>query len=205
MRFMPRRRPQKKESPRRAGGGTRKTVMSSLQFNVSQLLKSDIGTTRTYDFAADEALDLDDAVAHDIRGRVKFTLTNFGIVATVDADAVLDLTCARCTESFETPAHVSFEEEYQPIIDVVTGLPSKTPRNEDASIISQNHSIDLGDAIRQALVLSMELIPLCRPDCQGLCPTCGVNLNVQTCECPPADEASPFAVLQGLLRGPEPD
>jgi uncharacterized protein len=179
--------------------------MSTIQFNVSQLLKSDIGSTRWYDFAADEPLDLDGSIARQIRGHVKFTLTNFGILAAVEASALLDLTCARCLEPFQLPTSVAFDEEYQPLIDIATGLPSAAPRTADSSLISQNHTIDLGEAIRQALLLSMELIPVCKPDCQGLCPTCGVNLNIETCACPPAEEPSPFAVLQGLLGGTEHD
>src|SRR5947209_2702782 len=112
--------------------------MSSLQFNVSQLLKSDIGATRDYDFESDEPMDLDDSVARDIRGHVKFTLTNFGILAAVEARANLDLTCARCLEPFQTATTVSLEEEYQPLIDIATGLPSRTPRIDTAFVISQN-------------------------------------------------------------------
>lgn len=171
----------------------------SLQYNVSQFLKSDIGDTRAYEFESDEPLDLDEAVATDISGRVKFTLTNFGIVAAVDAHAVLHLTCARCLEPFELPTHVTFEDEYQPSIDVTSGLPSTTPRNDSAFIISANHTIDLTEALRQNLLVAVELVPLCSQDCKGLCPSCGVNLNVDQCACPPPEQSSPFAVLQGLM------
>jgi uncharacterized protein len=177
--------------------------MSSLQYNVSQLLKSDVGSRRGYDFESDEPMDLDDSTARNIRGHVKFTLTNFGIVAAVEAHALLELTCARCLESFETPTVVRFEEEYQPLIDIATGMPSTTPRIDTAFVISQNHTVDLGEAIRQHLVLAVEMVPLHSPDCKGLCPTCGVNLNVEKCTCPPAEQDSPFAVLQGLLTGTE--
>lgn len=178
--------------------------MSAFQFNVSQLLKSGIGTTREYDFASEEPFDLDDGVAsHDLRGHVRFTLTNFSILAAVQVRAILDLVCARCLEPFPTPTTVSFEEEYQPEIDVTTGLPSTAPRSDAAFAISQNHTIDLGEAIRQDLLLTVELIPLCRQDCQGLCQTCGANRNVEECTCPPFEEPSPFAALQSLFDGVE--
>ena len=53
----------------------------ALQFNVSQLLKSGIGEIREYDFQAEEPIDLEDGVASNVRGHVKFTLTNFGITS----------------------------------------------------------------------------------------------------------------------------
>src|SRR5690242_19544355 len=101
--------------------------MTALQYNVSQLLKSGVGTTREYDFALDEPLDLEGIQAHDVRGRVKFTLTNFGVIAAGEADAEIDQTCARCLEPFRMPSHVTFEDEFRPTIDIATGLPARTP------------------------------------------------------------------------------
>ena len=179
--------------------------MSTLQYNVSQLLKSDVGSTRAYDFVSSERLNLDDGFARDLCGHVKFTLTNFGVVATLEADAVLELSCARCLEPFDTPTHIAFEEEYQPLIDIGTGLPSTAPRSDTAFTISPTHTIDLGEAIRQHLLLTIELVPLCSGGCKGLCPGCGVNLNREQCTCPPPEEPSPFAVLQSLLGGSDTD
>lgn len=176
-------------------------TLPSLQYNLAQLLKSDVGSNRSYDFELADRLDLDGASAHDITGRVKFTLTNFGILASVQARAVMDLTCARCLEPFESPAQISFEEEYQPLIDIATGLPSTTPRSDTAFTISERHTIDLREGLRQHLLLTVEIVPLHSPECKGLCPTCGVNLNQEQCQCPPQEEPSPFAALQGLLEG----
>jgi uncharacterized protein len=174
-----------------------------LYFNVSRLLKSDIGDSRSHSFARDTALDLDEAEATGIEGQVKFTLTNFGIIASVQAKARLHLTCARCIEPFETAIEIGFDEEYQPVIDIASGLPSSAPRSDAASTISPNHIIDLDEAVRQDLLVAMELVPLCRPDCKGLCPECGANRNLEPCTCPPSEPPSPFVVLQTLFSGAE--
>jgi uncharacterized protein len=171
----------------------------STQFNVSQLLKSDVGGVREYDFEMDEPLDLDDATASGVSGSVKFTLTNFGILAAVTAHADVLLTCARCVEPFQTSMDVTFQEEYRPVIDIATGLPSQLPPSDTAFELSPNHVLDLSEAVRQQLLLGIEIIPLCNPTCKGLCPTCGVNLNLERCDCPPPESASPFAALQSLL------
>ncbi|GAC1406294.1 MAG: hypothetical protein NVSMB52_19860 [Chloroflexota bacterium] len=168
-------------------------------YNVSRLLKSEVGQTRTYEFASDEPMDLDDSVASDIHGQVKFTLTNLGVIADVHASATLDLTCARCLEPGQSTISVQFQEEFQPEIDIATGLPSRTPRSEDAFSISQNHMVDLTEPLRQNLVLSIDLIPVCSRDCKGLCPTCGTNLNTETCACPPIKPPNPFEALQSLF------
>ena len=48
--------------------------------------------------------------------------------------------------------------------------------------------VDLTDDIRQAILLAFPSYPICSPDCKGLCPYCGINLNKEHCFCkPPAD------------------
>jgi uncharacterized protein len=171
----------------------------SLQFNVSQLLMAEVGQRRTYDLELDGPMDLDDAVASGIEGSVKFTLTNFGILAAVKAHADVHLMCARCLEPFQTPMDVAFQEEFRPVIDVATGLPAKMPESDTAFQISPNHTVDLEEAIRQQLLLAIEIIPVCRDNCRGLCPTCGTNLNTATCDCEPPLANNAFAVLSGLF------
>ncbi|MBP6632887.1 MAG: DUF177 domain-containing protein [Kofleriaceae bacterium] len=58
-------------------------------------------------------------------------------------------------------------------------------------------TIDLEPLIRELLVLAVPYAPLCREDCQGLCPQCGTDRNTQTCQCQrPVDPR--FAALAGL-------
>jgi uncharacterized protein len=44
--------------------------------------------------------------------------------------------------------------------------------------------LDLRPAIREQWLLEAAVLPLCRPDCKGLCPTCGAELNAGPCGCP---------------------
>lgn len=49
----------------------------------------------------------------------------------------------------------------------------------------------------------MDLLPatiLCRPDCAGLCPTCGADLNLGPCDCPSAPPDSRWAALAEIAR-----
>lgn len=47
-------------------------------------------------------------------------------------------------------------------------------------------ALDLRPAIREQWLLDAPSLPLCRPDCKGLCATCGADLNAGPCGCPPA-------------------
>ena len=57
--------------------------------------------------------------------------------------------------------------------------------------------IDLAPLVHDAIFLDLPLAPLCREDCKGLCPFCGIDRNEATCECQaPID--SRWATLDGL-------
>ena len=57
--------------------------------------------------------------------------------------------------------------------------------------------VDLEPIIKEQLVLAVPYAPLCKDDCQGLCPQCGIDKNVETCQCEkPLDPR--FAALKGL-------
>ncbi len=43
--------------------------------------------------------------------------------------------------------------------------------------------VDLTDPLRESLILSLPIKRLCSENCQGLCPYCGVNRNVEICNC----------------------
>jgi uncharacterized protein len=58
-------------------------------------------------------------------------------------------------------------------------------------------TIDLEPLLREQFVLAVPYAPLCREDCKGLCPQCGIDLNSGTCACePPIDPR--LAALKGL-------
>lgn len=63
--------------------------------------------------------------------------------------------------------------------------------------------IDLEPLAREAVVLALPLAPLCRPDCAGLCPTCGADLNAGPCGCAPVPTDPRWAALD-VLRSDDP-
>jgi uncharacterized protein len=57
--------------------------------------------------------------------------------------------------------------------------------------------IDLAPLVHDAILLDLPLAPLCRADCQGLCPYCGVDRNEARCDCQ-APRDPRWATLDGL-------
>lgn len=152
------------------------------EINVAQLLKSVIGTTREYDIEETEKIGEGSSM---VRGRVNMLRTNRGILVTGRFNTDIDLTCARCLSRFRQPLQLDIEEEYFPTIDIASGAPAEVPDDEPGAFtIDGNNILDLGEAIRQYSLLAVPMKPLCREDCPGLCPVCGGNLNVVSCDCP---------------------
>lgn len=61
--------------------------------------------------------------------------------------------------------------------------------------------LDLEPLARDAVLLGLPLAPLCRPDCAGLCPTCGADLSDGACGCPPAAGDPRWGMLDLLRPG----
>jgi len=59
--------------------------------------------------------------------------------------------------------------------------------------------VDLTDLIRETLILSLPMKPLCDVECKGLCPDCGANLNEETCECKHEESDERWEGLKDLL------
>ncbi len=89
-------------------------------------------------------------------------------------------TCRRCLVS--APRQIDAQVNLCFTEDPDTDDPSEYVVPERADVL------DLSEAIREELILAVEAYVLCREDCQGLCPSCGTDLNQNSCGCrPPAD------------------
>lgn len=154
-----------------------------MQVNVSQLLKSAIGSVRDYTVSGEVDVKGDGAVS-SVNGEVRLTRTNRGILVKGALHTEAEATCSRCLALFRCALVLNIEDEYFPTVDVVSGASLAVPDEPGCFIIDGQHVIDLTEAIRQYTLLVIPMKPLCRQDCSGLCPVCGHNLNLGRCNCP---------------------
>jgi len=171
-------------------------------YNVAQLLKESIGASRQFEI--DGLLyDIDESNpgGTQVRGSVRLLRTMRGILATGQAHLGLKQACRRCLELVETLACFQFEEEYLSSVDVETDV-QLAAANEDFPelVIDERHILDLTEVLRQYAVMAACESRLCRPDCKGLCPNCGSNLNLGPCCCSSVRIDPRFAVLAELLK-----
>ena len=84
-------------------------------------------------------------------------------------------TCRRCAEPVSGTLRLAVHERY-------ADAQLSGPSDEDLYPISDD-TVDLGPLVRDAVVLELPMAPLCRPDCAGLCPSCGADRNAGDCGC----------------------
>lgn len=91
-----------------------------------------------------------------------------GVLVTGAAGVQLRGECARCLTEISADAEIDLQELFL--------FPGIDPDDAEASRV-EGDLVDLEPVLRDAAVLDLPFIPLCREDCAGLCPVCGVDLN----------------------------
>jgi len=95
-----------------------------------------------------------------------------GVLVTGTVTGSVTGECGRCLTSFTEDLAADFVElfAYPNSATEETTDPDEVPR------LVGDH-LDLEPVVRDAVVLSLPLTPLCRPDCGGLCAECGELLD----------------------------
>jgi uncharacterized protein len=106
----------------------------------------------------------------------------------------------RCLNLSTQAISVQFRDEFHSKVEVNTGIALPQPDEEDPFYITENHLVDLGEAIREYTLLELPMQPLCKLDCQGICPSCGADRNTEECRCENEESDDRFAALKALLH-----
>ena len=172
-----------------------------VDFNIAQLLKQPTGAAREYPLQEDiKGLDRSLDPIELLTGKVKLIRTKGGVLITLSGKTTLRVACSRCLDPVAVPVVLSFEEEFFQTVDVVTGMSLGTPRDDPAVLIDGHHEVHLVDVIREYLLTSLPMHPLCRDDCKGLCQQCGHNLNEGPCGHSAHAGDERWAALKELLK-----
>ncbi len=101
--------------------------------------------------------------------------------------------CSRCNVEFDWQANGTNEWTFQL---------GEEPEHEESAgsceYVIPPGEINMIDLLREDVWLAWKADVICSDSCQGLCQGCGVNLNVDSCQCKQDDGDHPFAALRGL-------
>ncbi len=135
-----------------------------------------------------------------IHGTVHLSKHNKDILVRGHLEGELTLSCGRCLEPYAAPLETDFDLLMAPgPWEVGAEEEELTPQDLDQDFYN-GENVDLEAVIREQIILTVPLKPLCREDCRGLCPVCGANLNLETCGCKVEKNDSPLANLVKLKR-----
>jgi uncharacterized protein len=166
------------------------------------MLKVDLGLLRRkrrlaidVEVPADDPLVEAAGVDLDAPLRVGLELQRAGadIVARGTLAGAVRKDCRRCLEpvvhAFDEPVTIVFR----------AGASAPDAEAEEAWPLPEKaREVDLTDAVREHLVLAVPEFALCRPDCKGLCPACGTDLNRSSCDCTTSETDERWAALKRL-------
>ncbi len=108
--------------------------------------------------------------------------------------------CASCLEDFALRVPVVFDVTLKPKPELLDTQPNEYELSQKDldDLFYQGDELDLLEIVREQIILSLPLFPRCRPDCRGLCPQCGANLNTGSCNCRKTDTDPRWKALRDL-------
>ncbi|MCX7760690.1 MAG: DUF177 domain-containing protein [Hydrogenothermaceae bacterium] len=122
-----------------------------------------------------------------------------GYIITISIDTSINMTCDRCLVEF--PQKFAFSES----VLFTKKLPKHSELSEEELLteyLEDEEKFNLNEFVREEILVNTPMKVLCKEDCKGLCPFCGIDKNIESCDCERKylREISPFSKLQGLLK-----
>lgn len=103
----------------------------------------------------------ENVLSQNFRVKYSVVLIDGAAMLTGTIDGEIKIECSCCLETFDYLMSFNISRAY----------------------LLEDKVIDVGDELRQVVVLNLPAKPLCKETCAGLCPVCGKNLNISQCTC----------------------
>ena len=164
---------------------------SPLRLNVGFIVAQSAGYSRDFTVEIPKVTLPPDLIIDDLAGDVRVSRTPQGLLIQAKIKGKTQLDCVRCLEPFSHRLVANFTELY---------AFSRRNITDSGLLVPEDGQIDLEPLVREFMILDLPISPLCRTDCKGLCPVCGDNLNLNSCnhDEEPADPR--LEVLKKLLE-----
>lgn len=120
------------------------------------------------------------------------------VMITGNLSVELEMECSRCLRGLQQAQDLPVSVVYCPAEEMG---PEKHGLHDDEMDMGfyTGEELDLQELIREQIVLSVQMKPLCNEDCKGICPKCGIDLNTGTCTCVHKETDPRLEVLKKLL------
>ncbi|MDO4920775.1 MAG: DUF177 domain-containing protein [Phascolarctobacterium sp.] len=125
--------------------------------------------------------------------RLEGTISNVGDVLLLKArlSGQVKRTCGRCLKEFTAAAEAEVVEKF---------YPAGAENIENDAFVYDSDVIEITEPLREGLLLAEPMQALCKPDCRGLCPVCGADLNEGDCGCDRLTVDPRLAALKQFIK-----
>jgi len=161
-----------------------------LRMNVGFIIHADVGYTYEFPVELDILKAGEDLELRNFAGAASFGRTPQGLLLIANFSAETTLECVRCLKAFSQLLNFTLTELY---------AFNEKSVSESGLTVPEDAQIDIQPLVREYALLEVPIKPICKPDCKGLCPVCGQDLNLGACGHRPQANESPFSVLNKLL------
>lgn len=165
-------------------------------------LRQNPGRRLTVSLQSDELEGLSNGL--HLKGPVRLEVTLVGgdrrVMLQAQIQADIETVCDMCLTPVSYPLDFEIDEVLMSAhdVDVLSEHGGDREKMESENWIYDDVHLDLNYLVLNAILTQLPLRHLCRPDCKGLCPHCGANLNDGPCDCENTEIDPRWAILAQL-------
>jgi uncharacterized protein len=131
-----------------------------------------------------------------INGKIRLSGNDVFVNGHLDTQAQVE--CDRCLQLVEVPVNADFELEYITGSDYESSEAAELTEAEMSVSVFDGEAIDVDEIVKEQILLAVPTRMLCREDCKGICPECGIDRNTGQCNCVKEDVDPRWAALKNF-------
>jgi len=117
-----------------------------------------------------------------------------------DFSTQVESLCARCLAPVRNTVSGAFDLLYRPQGVDTRGEEASISRAETEIGYYQGEGLQLEDVIKEQILLALPAKQVCNENCKGLCPQCGRDLNVESCNCASSKPDPRWSALEDIRK-----
>jgi len=137
-------------------------------------------------------------VPSPVKAQLAVNKTVHEVMITGSLVVELEMECSRCLKNILQAQDLPVSVVYHPAEEIGSEKHGLHDDEMDTGFYT-GEELDLDELIREQIMLSAQMKPLCNENCKGLCPKCGIDLNIATCTCVQKEIDPRLEVLKKLL------
>jgi uncharacterized protein len=139
------------------------------------------------------------AVPPKVSGQI--TRNERKVVVEGQLNAVAGVECDRCLKPMELPIDTKFKVEYVTPATYNASDIAELDEDDLAVSVFDGELINIDEIVREQVLLAVPSQAICDENCKGLCPKCGIDLNVASCACQETEINPRWQGLKELVNG----